>query len=162
MEEFDHFPEIIEALHEGLKQAVKKTCLDIQAKAARNAPVDTGFLRSSIYVTGSFGSTYAEELEKSTRPSDKPTKSGKPRGLSKRQRAVKAKMNTDLLPEIATDPNDELTGYVAVGAAYGAYLEFGTRHMTARPYLYPAVEAMRGSFEDALSKIEARLNEVAR
>lgn len=36
---------------------------------------------------------------------------------------------------------------VAVGVEYGAYVEFGTVRMGARPYLTPAVERQRAAFE---------------
>lgn len=35
------------------------------------------------------------------------------------------------------------TWYVNVGAHYGVYIELGTVHMSARPFLSPAVERMR-------------------
>ena len=37
-------------------------------------------------------------------------------------------------------------GEVAVGAEYGIYVEYGTVHQAAQPYLTPAVEAERGPF----------------
>ena len=39
---------------------------------------------------------------------------------------------------------------VVVGAAYGIYVEFGTRYMGARPYFMPAVEFVAPQFEAAL------------
>ncbi len=38
---------------------------------------------------------------------------------------------------------------VAVGAEYGAILEFGSEHIEPRPFLGPAVEAQREAFEAA-------------
>jgi len=46
---------------------------------------------------------------------------------------------------------------VVVGADYGVYVEFGTRHMTAEPYLTPAAEAAQAVFEEKLSELESRL-----
>lgn len=56
---FNHFGTIADALHTGLRDAVNKAAFDIQALAQTQAPVDTGFLRSSIYTITDAGSTYA-------------------------------------------------------------------------------------------------------
>lgn len=42
---------------------------------------------------------------------------------------------------------------VRVGADYGVYVEYGTRHMAAQPYLNPAVEAVRPAFLAAMQKV---------
>lgn len=42
---------------------------------------------------------------------------------------------------------------VNVYAAYGAYQEFGTKKMPARPYLVPAVEKYRQQFIDKLAAL---------
>jgi HK97 gp10 family phage protein len=47
---------------------------------------------------------------------------------------------------------NELTSEVVVGTHYAAYLEFGTHKMPARPYLRPAVEAVRPAFEAAIGQ----------
>lgn len=135
-ESFNHFPKISEALHTALSQVVRKTAFDIQAKAASNAPVDTGFLKNSIYTVTSEGSTYG-------------------------QGGSSTHKGSYLLPEVEK-PEDDLTAYIGVGANYGIYLEYGTRYMAPRPYFLPAVEATRGPFEEALSRIEEKLKEVAR
>ncbi len=79
---------------------IAKAALDIEAQAAANAPVKTGFLRSSIHADGA-----GTEWE------------------------------------------------VRVGAEYGAFVEFGTRRMAARPYLIPAVEQVRPRLLTALSRL---------
>ena len=124
---FNHFPQVAEALHKALSQVVRKTALDLQASAASKAPVDTGFLRSSIYTVTSTDSTYGQ--------------AGSPPG------------DSSLLPEVAK-PEDDLTAYVAVGANYGVYVELGTRFMPAQPYFYPAVEEAKVEFQTALDAIE--------
>jgi HK97 gp10 family phage protein len=44
-------------------------------------------------------------------------------------------------------------GVVEVGADYGGYVEYGTVHMAARPYLTPAAEAQRGPFAAAMAHV---------
>lgn len=45
------------------------------------------------------------------------------------------------------------TWEVYVGVDYGIYLEFGTRHMAARPYLRPAVAEVADQFRKAMRKV---------
>lgn len=46
---------------------------------------------------------------------------------------------------------DRFSRYVHFTAPYSAYLEYGTRYMSPRPYLLPALEHQRGAFQDAFS-----------
>jgi HK97 gp10 family phage protein len=126
----NHFPKVANALHKALSQTVRKVALDLQASAASKAPVQTGFLRSSIYTVTSTDSTYGQ--------------AGSPPG------------DSYLLPEAAKS-EDDLTAHVAVGANYGVYVELGTRHMAAQPYFYPAVEEAKASFQEALNAIEPKI-----
>lgn len=128
MEEFNHFKKIADALHGAAVQVVKKTAFDIQASAASKAPVDTGFLRNSIYTVTSDSSSYTG--------------------------------GANALPEIPHAENG-VTAYVAVGANYGLFVEMGTTRMPARPYFYPAVEAARAPFDQAMSVIKDKLSEAA-
>ena len=121
---YNHFPEIAVAMHKALSQVVRKTAMDIQASAASKAPVDTGFLRNSIYVVTSESSTYK----------------GGGKSLSE-----------------VTKPEDDLTAYVAVGANYGVYVNYGTRHMPAQPFWEPAIEEAKPGFQAALDAIETKI-----
>lgn len=51
------------------------------------------------------------------------------------------------------DTGNGLKWRVNVGAAYGIFLEFGTRKMVARPFLVPAVENFRQSFIDQIKAL---------
>jgi HK97 gp10 family phage protein len=46
----------------------------------------------------------------------------------------------------------QLEGTVRVGVSYGRPLEFGTRNMAARPFLFPALEANKRWITDRLNK----------
>src|SRR5205823_3172626 len=135
MEEFNHFPEIIEKLHKAESQIVRKTAFDIIAYYKAHAPKDTGFMANSGYVVTYDSSTYGETLRQKTTVSSKPTKSGKPRQLSKMQRILLVR-SADLLDEVERPEND-LTAYAAVGASYALPVEIGTRFMPAQPTFYP-------------------------
>lgn len=88
---------------------VRKAAFDIEARAKRKAPVDTGALRNSIAV----------------------------------------------VDETRGDAEAE----VNVGAEYGAYVELGTVDRAAKPYLAPAVEAVRPGFEKAMESLMKRLGD---
>lgn len=127
---FNHFPEIAAKFGPALSQSVRKIALDVQAQAAAACPVDTGFLRASIYTVTQGSSDYGQ--------------AGTPPG------------DSYLMPEVAT-PGDAYTAYVAVGANYGVYQELGTRFQPAQPYFYPAVETGLASLEAVMAKFESQL-----
>ena len=126
-EDFNHFDDLANAFDEAISKVVRKAALDIQGHAAGNAPVDTGFLRNSIYTVTSDSSDY--------------------------------KGGEKALPEVEK-PDDNQTAYVAVGAQYGIYVNYGTRFMPARAFWEPAIDAVRPGFEEALSRIEDKMREV--
>lgn len=122
----DYKDDVIKALHGGISKAVRKASFDVQALAQTRAPVDTGFLKSSIYTVTHNSSTYGQGLQG----------------------------ESTLLPEI-DKPADDLTAFVAVGANYGAYVEYGTSRMAAQPYFHPAFDAVEPVFKAALAQLEA-------
>jgi HK97 gp10 family phage protein len=126
----NNFEAIANNFKPALSQIVRKAALDIQAQAQQNAPVDTGFLKNSIYTVTSQDSTYGN--------------AGTPPG------------DATMLPEVAA-PEDETTAYVAVGASYGIYQEMGTRFQPAQPFLGPAVETVSQSFDAIMQKLESLL-----
>lgn len=128
---FNLFPELPELIQRAVVKATKKAAFDIQRLAAENAPVDTGFLKSSIYVELKSGSTYGQGVE------------SPPAGAT-------------LLPEV--EPPEKATiAYIAVGANYGLFQEMGTVHTPPQPYLVPAAEAIFPAYEAALKALEDTL-----
>ena len=123
-------PESSEALHKAVSKIVRKAAFDIQREAMRNAPVDTGFLKGSIYVVTKGGSTYDQAAQ-----------------------AQEDNPKAELLPEIAQPPDDQ-TAFVGVGASYGLFQEFGTVNMPAQPYLTPAAELIKPQYEAAMKSLE--------
>lgn len=47
----------------------------------------------------------------------------------------------------------DLSGEVNAGAHYSIYNEYGTSKMAAQPFMTPAAESARGTFEQAMSQI---------
>lgn len=139
---FNDFPEISNRLYTALKRVVKKTAFEIQKDAMVLAPVDTGFLRASIYTVTSESSSYGQ---------------GKYGTGGKRGKFNAYKiLRQESLPEVEP-PSDDFTAYVAVAASYGIYIEMGTRFMNAQPYFQPAVDMNQALFEAALGAIESQL-----
>jgi HK97 gp10 family phage protein len=111
---FNHFARIGAQLYEDLKNIVEVVADQIAQDAQDLAPVDTGFLRDSIYVAKFGSSTYAAA-------------------------GYVSSTGVYLLDEVAT-PANEFTAYVAVGAPYAVYVEDGTRFMRAQPFFEPAIQ----------------------
>lgn len=132
MNEFNRMGEMPALIRRAMEQIIVKACFDIQAQAMANAPVDTGMLESSIYTMTHRGSSYGEGVTGDT---------------------------SKLLPEVSAPPN-ALTAYVVVGANYGVYVEYGTSHGPAQPYLTPAAEFVRPQFEKAAAALERRMAEL--
>jgi HK97 gp10 family phage protein len=59
----------------------------------------------------------------------------------------------NLAGSIQVIPTGELSADVVVGAEYGPDLEYGTFKMPARPFVRPAVEKVRPSFNEAMARI---------
>jgi HK97 gp10 family phage protein len=120
MEDFNHWEQVFQEIDEKVNKLVRATAFKVEAGAKRGAPVDTGFLRNSIYV----------------RTEDSSDARGQ---------------GGELFPELPAAEHN--AAYIAVGATYGIYLEYGTSRHAAHPYLTPAVEQIRQPFLDALDKI---------
>ena len=95
-----NIPKIKQRSRVELQKLIRTATLRIEAEAKIGAPVDTGFLRSSI----------------------------------------------------ASSFPDEQTGVVSVGAEYGIYVEMGTVHAPAQPFLLPAAERVMQGFESELKQ----------
>lgn len=54
------------------------------------------------------------------------------------------------LPEVAK-PDDDMTAFVASGASYSVYVEYGTHKMAAQPFMTPMAEELRAKLPDILA-----------
>lgn len=120
---FNHFPELQATMPLMINKALRKAAVDVAARAKISAPKITGFMANSIYITAKDYDTYG-------------------------QRVVG---NGQLLPPVA-QPESWTTVIVAVGAAYGIYVEMGSRYVPARPYLIPALEYVKPKLEQYLAE----------
>ena len=118
--DFNHWEEVAQEIDQKANKLVRAAAFKIERRAKGSAPVDTGFLRNSIYV----------------RTEDSSDQKGS---------------GGELFPELPAAAHNE--AWIAVGATYGIYLEYGTSRQPAQPYLVPAVEAERQPFLTALDKL---------
>lgn len=135
---FNHFPAIIAELDKAQSDAVRVTAFKLQAamqaKIRANGQIDTGFMVNSVYTRTYDESTYSAIAQ--------PTRKG-----------------VQAFSEVERPP-DNKTAYVAVGAPYGFWQNYGTHKMPARPFLEPSVDLVRPDFEAALAAIESKLKAV--
>lgn len=128
---YNHFLELAKKYEEAIDKLVRATAFKVEREAKQHAPVDTGFLRNSIYTRTETDSGYAKSA----------TAAGRHGGGA----------GQTLFAEVAQPA--PRTAYVAVGAEYGMYVEFGTSRMPAKPYMLPAVEAVRPQFTEAMRRL---------
>lgn len=109
-------------------EAVAKTAFAVEARAKVKAPVDTGALRASIYVSTKGGSRFSKA----------------------RSAAAALRPNTGIneLPV----PSDDHTAYVGPSVEYGAAVEMGSARRAGTPYLLPAVRETEREFREFLAK----------
>lgn len=130
-EQFNHLTAARVALLAAVDEVIRKGAYDIEAQAKMGAAVDTGFMRSSVYVELHDISDYAQNW---------------------------ASVPTGEIP-LSEIPRaeDAHTAYVAVAASYAIYVELGTSKMAAQPFLRPAFDNVMPTVNAALEKIETRM-----
>ncbi len=127
----NHMPELVDALHQALAEAISSTAGAIATEYTATAPRDTGFMAESAYVVTAGGSTY-----------------GASGGAG------------PLADPVADAAENDTTAYAGVGAEYAAAVEFGGAHSAAQPAFYPAADRGQQTFEAELGKIEGKLKAV--
>lgn len=134
-------------LWDAAQKLVDRTAFDIERRAKLAAPVDTGFLRNSIYTITAGGSGYDAAQSRAERLDVK-------RHIGERKSAATGRW-VDVEGTMLEEAGGAgfLTAIVAVGAEYGIYVEYGTAHQAAQPYLEPAIEEARAEWERGLSRL---------
>lgn len=127
-QDFNHFPELAAKLHTVIGQLVRKAAFDVEAAAKGLAPVETGFMRSAIYTLTDKTNGYGQGL-----------------------------VGDGNLEAPMEPPTDDTTARVVAGADYSIYVNNGTSHQAAQPFMEPAADQVRPSFEMAAGKLEDHL-----
>jgi len=118
--------------------AVIDTAEEIQNRANVLAPIDTGALRESIYVSSPDGSDY-------------PERSGAAEARNPDAIIIPEVTSDFVISFAATDP----TFRAVVGSAvnYSIFQELGTRFMPPQSFMLPAIEVSADAFAERMSRI---------
>ena len=134
---FNFFPMLARAVRPACQTITSDTARFVEAAAAANAPVESGFMASSVYsVTPKYGSTYGTM--------------GEPPG------------DSYALPEVTPDGPDD--SVVSVAANYAGFVNYGhhTRsgsYVPPQPFWDEAVAQGAQVFPEEAAKFEALLRE---
>jgi|SRR5579875_1871974 len=118
----DFLPEIAAALDPVLKKLLTKVAQATVEAAQANAPVQTGFLQSSIYYRTAEASTYGQGV-------------------------VPGVGDSYMLPEVEAPSGDEVV-VISAAADYAVFVEMGTHKMAAQPFLTPAVATLTAALNN--------------
>lgn len=126
----NHFPEIIEALKEGAKVAIRQVARDLTDESSSVAPYDTGALAASHYYVASDVSTYGQAVSA----------------------AQSANEHAAMLPEV-DHPESDTEAIIAAAADYALYVHDGTRHHGARPWMAQTVAGAEDKVLTTLAQV---------
>jgi len=138
----DRLKNIADEVRSKASALVRRTAFAVEREAKVNAPVDTGFLRNSIYTVTDRGSSYDCTWYRATRALAKRHAGERRSSKTKEWRRVMGLM----LDEVDT-PGD-LTAIVAVGAEYGIHVEY-----LHKPFFTPAVDNARRDWDAGLREL---------
>lgn len=119
---------LIKALDGNVRDAVAKAAFMVEGRAKTKAPVDTGALRASIYVSMKRGSKGDEAMS-----------------------AARARRPEAIITPLPT-PKDDLTAHVGPSVEYGEAVELGSARRAGTPYLQPALRETESDIKKLLSK----------
>lgn len=119
---------IIKNLDGNVTNAVAKAAFAVEGRAKVKAPVDTGALRASIYVSMKRGSKGNEAMSAA--------------------KARRPEANVAALPT----PRDNHTAYVGPSVEYGQEVEMGSATRSGTPYLRPALRETEHEMRELLGK----------
>jgi HK97 gp10 family phage protein len=145
----DHSGDLERSLDADLGKAVRRTAFKIEGAAKQAAPVDTGYLRNSLFTVTDQGSGANAALTRTERRRDITNRKRRKKG----QADLLIRLNADLTSLRVGAPTE---AYVAVGASYGPFVEFGTASRAAHPFLGPAVDREKADFERGVAAIFER------
>lgn len=112
------------------RKVIAKAAMDVEDRARRAAPVDTGALRASIYTSGgAIASDYVAA------------------------RAIAKGLNPGATFDDEEKGEGGLNAVIGASVEYAIHQEFGTKKMGAQPFLIPALEAIRRSFLGAWGEL---------
>lgn len=136
----DRTKELSDHIRDRAVQIVSEQANGLALRASQLAPVDTGALRTSIYVNTGTDSNYAENVGQAER-------------LNPDMEALE-----EIDPEFVINLSAPVGGraamaVVGVAAHYGLFLEEGTVFQPPQSFLRPAAEMSGEAFQSAMSEL---------
>jgi hypothetical protein len=141
----DRLKNIADEVRSKASALVRRTAFAVEREAKVNAPVDTGFLRNSIYTVTDRGNGYDRALASATRLGAKRHAGERRSSLTGEWRSTEGLM-LDAVEE--ADLPGDLTAIVAVGAKYGIHVEY-----LHKPFFTPAVDSARRDWDAGLREL---------
>jgi HK97 gp10 family phage protein len=134
----DRLVSLIRAMPNRTRASVDQSLNNIRDRARQQAPRDTGSLIASLYVSNGERSDYAQCA-------------GTARGLN-----PQAVIEPEVRPEFVLSLFGQVGGFAGVvgsAVSHAPFNEYGTVHMSARPFLIPAVESESSAFQASMSHV---------
>lgn len=144
-EVYDHTDETARKFEEVLRLTQRTALFEIERRAKQKAPVDTGFLKNSIFTKIS-GTIYVNG-KAGDQPSAPP--------LLRYSKRAKKEVKRAAVQFASTGSKSEGQGEVAVGAEYAIYQEMGIGEEGARaqPFLVPAFDEVVREVPDLMNDL---------
>lgn len=149
----DNHEEIKNATDQAVRAALEAVGQQAQNYATLLCPVDTGLLRNSItYAVSGSGAKIDSYKSNATHADTKATQKSKT--ANKPVSKVKSGSYSGTIGS-----NDETAVYIGSNVEYAPYVEYGTSHSAAQPFLKPAAEDHTEEYKSIFTEnIESALN----
>jgi HK97 gp10 family phage protein len=134
----DRLVSLIRSMPSRTRVSVDESLASIRDRARQQAPRDTGSLIASLYVSNGETSDYSQCA-------------GTARSLNRN-----AVIEPEVRPEFVLSLFGRVGGFAGVvgsAVSHAPFNEYGTVHMSARPFLIPAVESESSAFQDRMSHV---------
>ena len=160
-----------------MDKTLRTWAFEVERRAKQKSPVDTGFNANTIYTVAPDGQMYSNQQRVAQRPGLPvgPSRKNPRRKAKEPQFAQQAPIGSGGLQDVLATMGgntvgvtarmsggqerqgpqpapDMLAAEVRVGAEYAIYLEMGTIHMRARPFLGPAAAEVTPMLDSMLRK----------
>lgn len=122
------FDALIQQMIDNSQAITDETAQEVVDDAKNIVAVRSGATRASVYMSSKRKSTYADAVSEA--------EGANPKG--------------NIQPEVTAESDDEAV--VSVAEEDSLYLEYGTSHMAAQPFLTPALESHRQKYESKLAE----------
>lgn len=147
----DNIDLVKNATTEAISIALEAVGLQAEGDAKMKCPVDTGYLRNSITHAVAGNETSIRDYKSNNIHAD--TKATRKAGTAGKSVAVREGSYSGT---VGTD--GEMAVYIGSNVEYAPYVEYGTSHSEAQPFLRPAIEGNIREYEEIFTEQLERLS----